>query len=313
MILEFNAELSRQEIHAHGDELASLMGMDRDEEGRRIHSHPRSRKMKVATLKDPVLVTDAHRIGELGTDNPVLRDTVFALYGSSHRTTLYDDVSLEFEQDKYPGVWGPSIDTLFFCRALRALEISERSVAVEIGCGSGFIGKYLLEKFDALDSVSFVDMNPMAVACAKACTQDERARFFAGDGLAFLDGHPADLVVCNPPYIPRPKSIDDNAYEGVHLLVQLIERAQTYLRPGGRLLLNLSSLSLNIARQAMDRVSAQGVELASMEVPLKVFNVLNNAQWRQYLVEHHGLAEGLRQGYRHWHTLHLMEIRPHWR
>ena len=75
MILRFNQELTEQEIWANGAELASKMGIDKDREGNRVHDWPKDEKVRVATLKDPVLVTDNYKIGQL---EPALRDTVFA-------------------------------------------------------------------------------------------------------------------------------------------------------------------------------------------------------------------------------------------
>jgi len=41
----------------------------------------------------------------------------------------------------------------------------------------------------------------------------KRFSFKLGDATEYLDNNKADIVVSNPPYIARPHSIDDNAYE----------------------------------------------------------------------------------------------------
>ncbi|HZX44579.1 MAG TPA: hypothetical protein VFF28_02740 [Candidatus Nanoarchaeia archaeon] len=109
MLMKFDPGLTRQEIWAEGSELATLLGYDRDEHGKRVHSWPKERKIHVATLDNPVLVTDSYKICQFPS---TLRDTVFALFASPTKTTEYKGTSLEFEQRRYPGVWGPSIDTL---------------------------------------------------------------------------------------------------------------------------------------------------------------------------------------------------------
>jgi precorrin-6B methylase 2 len=309
VILKFTEDLSSQEIYANGNELAGIMGLDKDAEGRRVHTRPRSESVHVATIPHPVLITDAWRIAQLGADGGVQRDTVFALYGTRFRTTVYGETALEFEQGRFPGVWGPSIDTLLVCRAMKPTVFGSVETLVEIGAGSGFISKHALRVLPGIQRATMVDMNPLAIECCREAVEDPRAAFVAGDGMAFLGEASADLVVCNPPYIPRPKSIDDNPYEGVQLLVDLIERAEQYLRPGGCLLLNLSSLCMDTARHAAARAGVTMEVLETMEVPLKVFNVLNNDDWREYLIHQKGLTDAPRGGYAHWHTLSVVAIR----
>ena len=113
MILRFNQDLTEQAIYAHGNELAEIMGRDKDASGKRTYTWPETEEQRVAMFENPVLVTDNHRIAQLA---PALRDTVFALFGKPVKVTEYDGTSLRFEQRLYPGVWGPSIDTLLFCK-----------------------------------------------------------------------------------------------------------------------------------------------------------------------------------------------------
>lgn len=308
MILSFDRDLSRLDVHANGTELASIMGMDRDEQGERVHTYPRDKSTYVTSFDEPVLVTDSHRIAALGDEDPVLRDTVFALYGSGERITEYDGTRLAFVQDEYPGVWGPSIDTVVLARSLEQLDQSGVQTAVEIGAGSGFVTKRLLERFSGLRRATMVDMNPTAIKACRDAVTDERARFHTGDGMDFLSRHKADLVVCNPPYIPRPRAIGDNAYEGVGLIVELIDRAGDYLAPGGSLVINVSSLCMHIARHALDDADVDFRQIDTLEVPLKVYNVLNNQLWLDYLLTECNLVQERRRGYDYWQTLHILEV-----
>ena len=45
-----------------------------------------------------------------------------------------------------------------------------------------------------------------------------------------------------------------------------------------------------------------------MEVPLKVYNVLNNKEWMDYLLER-GLKKEHRDGYDYWQTIKIVEMR----
>lgn len=308
MILDFSDDLSRLDVMANGSELASLLGQDRDEQGRRVYTYPGERFEHVVTFEHPALITDHHRIYELGERDPVLRDTVAALYGTRCRVTRYGGTQIDFAQARYPGVWGPSIDTLLVCRALKSMQLEDVKTAIEVGAGSGFISKFLLSHHRALSRITLVDTMPAAIACCQDTISDERARFYTGDGVEFLESARADLVISNPPYIPRPGSIDDNPYEGVGLLVDMIERAHLFLNTGGLLLLNYSSLCEDIAQAAIERAGLRAQEVDRMSAPLKVYNVLNNAQWLDYLVTQKGMTPQRRQGYDYWHDIKVIAL-----
>ena len=75
MIIRFNEDLTKQEIYANGDELFQKMGLDMDGEGNRVYSYPKDREVYVATLENPVLVTDNYKISLI--ESSTLRDTLF--------------------------------------------------------------------------------------------------------------------------------------------------------------------------------------------------------------------------------------------
>jgi release factor glutamine methyltransferase len=302
MIIRFDKGLSKLEVYAQGIELAQIMGQDRDEKGRKALSWPEDRKTLVHTFDNPVLVTDTYRIGQL---DPVTRDTLSELSRRSKYTTEYDGTVLEFNQQKYPKLWGPNIDTLLFCRALSGYDIGKRKEVVEIGAGSGFISKYLLEKSPDIREISLVDINPNALNCWKDNIQDGRAVFHIGDGIEYMKGKKFDVILCNPPYIPRPSSIDDNAYEGIGLLTYLLEQGKEHLNPGGVLITNISTLC---QEQVDPLLPKESRIMDSLTVPLKVGNVRNNKEWREYL-EKRGLKNRVINGYEYWHTIKIYEIK----
>lgn len=303
MILDFAADLSRLDIHAQGSELAQLLAMDRDDAGRRVTRHPDSETRLVATMRGPVLVTDHHRICGLG---PTLRDTVFALFAMPRRTTRLGAISLTFEQGRFPGVWGPSIDTLLFCRALGRMDLSEVKNAIEIGSGSGFISKAILAMAPALERMLLVDLDPQAIACSREQVVDPRVEHRVGGGIEAVAADTWDLVVSNPPYIPRPWSIEDNPYEGVGLLAHLLEHGRSYLAPSGSLVVNASSLADPMVARVGAATGARAELLDSLRVPLKVFNVLNSPEWLVHLEATAGLCRTGDGGYEYWHELHIL-------
>jgi hypothetical protein len=49
-------------------------------------------------------------------------------------------------------------------------------------------------------------------------------------------------------------------------------------------------------------------KLDSMEVPLRVFNVLNNKKWLEYLINEKGLKKEYRDGHEYRQILNMYEI-----
>lgn len=310
MILEFDESLSQQRILAHGVELCAVLGRDRDAQGNRLAALPDTETQLVATIAAPLLVTDYHRISLLP---PAVRDTVCKLYESPLRINRYAGTTLEFEQRRFPNTWGPNIDTFLVCRALTRGPDKERlrSVrrAVEIGSGSGFIGKHLLRHAPALEELTLVDLAPDAVECGREQISDPRARFVTGDGLAFLAGAGKfDLIVCNPPYIPRPGSLGGNAYEGIGLIAWFIEEGARHLNPGGSIVCVISSVSESVVRPLIEARGVPCRVLDELHVPLKVLSVLNNPEWMAWLLERKGLRASHHLGYDHWHTVRVCAL-----
>ncbi|HVY01669.1 MAG TPA: hypothetical protein VHA12_02815, partial [Candidatus Nanoarchaeia archaeon] len=114
------------------------------------------------------------------------------------------------------------------------------------------------------------------------------------------------LILCNPPYIPRPGSIDDNPYEGVSLLYDLIHNGQNYLQENGMIVTNISSLCMDIVMKQKPKMSMEIIE--KMRVPLKVNNVMNNKQWINYLIKKGYVKRKIERGYEFWQELYIVAL-----
>ena len=302
MIIKISNDMKKEEIWANGDELASIMGKDRIN-GKRVLGYPQDKKVYVWTFRNPVLITDNYKISKLA---PALRDTIFSLLVSRPRIIEYDNVST-FWDHSHIKVWCPSIDTILFAKALRRILKRKKDfkTAIEIGTGSGFLSKYLLKKNRKIKSLIVNDINPYAIKSAMDNIKDERALFYTGGGLKKLKNQKFELIICNPPYVPRPRSIDDNPYEGIELLDYLVHNGQKYLNPGGILITNVSSLCWNLIFKKKPSMKMAIIE--KMRVPLKVNNILNNIKWLKYL-EKLGLKRNYKDGYEYWHEINILVL-----
>jgi len=143
----------------------------------------------------------------------------------------------------YEEVYQPAEDTYLLLRAALA-EARPADRVLEIGCGSGFVSQELGPKVARLLAT---DINPHAVRAARARGIEViRADLFRGIKGKF------DLILFNAPYLPTlPEErtgqwIDyalDGGKSGRQTVDRFIEDLAEHLRPGGRALLLISSLT----------------------------------------------------------------------
>ncbi|NCN86797.1 methyltransferase [archaeon] len=228
MIIKISDDLKREEIWANGIELSNIMGMD-FVNGKRVSFYPSSEKKLVHTFMNPVLMTDNYKIGKL---EPTVRDTLFSLFQCKPRWGEYDGVSTYWDET-HKKVWCPSIDNILFAKVLKKYLIGYGfKKGVEIGCGSGFLTKYILEKNKKVEEFLAIDINRDAIKSTEDNIDDSRLKVYCGDALKRIKGEKFDLIICNPPYVPRPGSLDDNPYEGIALMRHLVQEGQNYLNEG---------------------------------------------------------------------------------
>ena len=268
MKFSFNKELSKQEIYATWPELAETMWHDKDENGNRIYSYPHTEEQLVASLDNPVLMTDNEKISKL--KDYITKETIRLLLQKPMRIVEYDWTRMEFEQWKYYWVWSPNIDTLLVCRAIKDLDFDSVKSLIEVWSWPWFIAKYIWNKSANIEEIVMNDINENAKKYFDDTNNDPRAKFVLWDAKRYLEWNHFDLIVCNPPYIPRPNAIEDNAYEWLELLIYLIRNFHK------ELIINVSSLADDIINPVLENCWVNVEVLDEMSVPLKVGNVLNN-------------------------------------
>lgn len=313
MLIRIERNLRELSLWAVGDEVREAVG----------GAPPKgARGVRVHTVKDPRLVLDTAALLALPS---VRRDLVMRLLDFPVRETEFDGVSVTWPKHRFPGVWSPTIDTLLLARALRPLlRARPPRTFLEIGCGSGFLSKYVLSKCrDAGSPVAearLMDINPDALLSgmeALAPVQGDTLVSYSLNraGRRIPESGPYDLVVCNPPYVPRPHADVNNPFEGLFLYGEIVRMAPRLLAQGSRLVLMLSSTSEAEVRPALARVFALR-DLASLEVPLKIPVITarlskESRRWMDYLEKGGRLLEDPteKSGYRWWQRLTVVEAR----
>lgn len=312
MYQRFNKDLTTQEIYLNGSELATIGGKDRDEQWNKVYSYPESQKELVATLNNPVLVTDHLKVIQDVTDY-ARQQTVLALIGKQHKITEYGDVIFDFDQQSYPSLWWPNIDTLNLCRWLWGLDLSWVKVGCEVWSGPGFISKFVVDKNPRINQRDMYDIDDGAQKYFddhfSGKEQYGVMNLTIGDATQSMQGKSYDLITCNPPYIPREWSIEDNPYEWLQLISHLIKQRKNLLNPWGKLVINISSLSNNTLNEIFNEEWIKPENLWFKKVPLKVFNTLNNKERLQNLIENYGLQTINDPGqHKYWHYISTIAI-----
>lgn len=105
--------------------------------------------------------------------------------------------------------------------------------AIDIGVGSGVITSVLLERFD---EVIGVDIDPDALQHCRA--EFPGATIHRSDRFEAIDDVAADIITCNPPYLPSKPGHDpdpalDGGPSGAEYTVAFLDEARSYLADDG--------------------------------------------------------------------------------
>lgn len=313
MKIIIDKNLQTLSVYAQGDEAPKVTGS----------KHP-APEFLIYKFKNPKLLKDNHAIAHLPS---VMRDAVIKAYDFPWRVTEYDGVSVAWSEAEYPGVWSPSIDTILFARALRKSlieggRLKDFNSLLEIGCGSGFLTKYLLAKkkeFGAPMAVAhLMDINIDAIKCSLDNLEEIRgdtdiSYFHNRIGGRLKVNQKYDVVVCNPPYLPRPRARKNNPYEGLFLYREIFDKAEKMLSEKSLLFISFSSLSEDITIPLFRKKFSVKI-IDQMRVPLKIPQVFSglskeSRDWTSYL-ERRGTLEidkTERSGYRYWEKIKIAE------
>lgn len=227
-------------------------------------------------------------------------------------------------------VFGPSIDTVLMAELIvewLASSTSDSMSALEIGSGSGLLSVIMAScDRDRVRELTALDISPFAARCTlknlhindrplDSSLQTVRVRAERFSAPQFVDRF--DLVVCNPPYLPKTEEAGFSSMReleraaggegGLDLCLEILSSLSSLLSDDGACLLMTSSVTeqevqRNIPAELKSSPALHGV---GIRVPLDVDAVWEHPAWRKKLLEQ-GLIEQDESGGL-WH-----HVRPLW-
>ncbi|WP_424861314.1 methyltransferase [Streptomyces sp. MMS24-I29] len=142
-----------------------------------------------------------------------------------------------------------------------------RRTAFDLGTGTGVLAAVLARR--GIDHVVATDISPRALACAR---ENVRRLHLTGHvdivGPGLFPEERADLIVCNPPWIPaRPTSaVEQGVYDsGSSMLRNFLDGLTAHLEPGGEGWLILSDLAERLGLRTRSELLA-GIKAAGLHV-----------------------------------------------
>jgi len=180
-----------------------------------------------------------------------------------------------------PGVFVPRQRTVFLAE-LASEFVAAGDTVIDLCCGAGPIGASLLHTMrrrgDGEIELHAADVDDVAVRCARknlaAAIDDGHAFVYQGDLDAPLPSHLAgrvSILTANVPYVPsdeisflpseardhEPMTALDGGGDGLDLLRRVANAAPHWLRPGGRLLIEISDRQQEAAAAAFQEAGLE--------------------------------------------------------
>jgi HemK-related putative methylase len=155
----------------------------------------------------------------------------------------------------------------FLARALNAALIPPGARVLDMGTGSGIAA---LSAARWSSAVTAADINPAAVRCARINVLlndlEDRVRVLQSDLFDSLSGEQFDVIIFNPPYLDgNPVTAFERALYGTGVIERFAATVSQSLRPGGCVLLLLSSIAREDALLQPFREQGMLVTIAAQE------------------------------------------------
>jgi methylase of polypeptide subunit release factors len=269
-------------------------------------------------------IFDLEEIGKLKSQRA--KNIAKAFLQSGHKAVMQYGVLTHVDRRRHFEVFGPSIDTLHMSHIMLSDDSFHKiDKILEIGIGSGHIICSAINNKTNLDYVDGIDVNPFAILCSNENLQKVvnvsnpnhspkdislMIGMFHKD--KFQRGY--DLVICNPPYVtanPADAGELESDYAlatvGTALIKEILSALPHLLRPGGRCLMMVSSVTIGFEDDVPAGLvvrPAQGDR--TIRVPFDVEAVNNSQSFLEYLFAQKAVERDHPGG----HYTHI--LKPYW-
>jgi methylase of polypeptide subunit release factors len=245
----------------------------------RANQTPLGGAMRMFVYNDPVSEPDARAtlgdlcdpllgIGLVTRLETGLWVSPFVLRLADHLLLLSDDLSHGSD-----AVMGFGETTIALCQAALPRQRVQR--VLDLGCGSATIALILARQ---ATQVTAADISPRALALARvnaAMNGISNMVVVESDLFRGLSGSVFDLIVCQPPFVPRAEGLPDATFlyggsRGDELSLALLAQLPAHLAPGGRAVLFIEwpdDGDLRVEARIRQAVGANDANILVLQMP----------------------------------------------
>lgn len=180
-------------------------------------------------------------------------------------------------------VYPPAEDTVLLLKSIDKLILTGKEDVLDMCCGTGAAGIYIS---DRVNTVTFVDILPEAIECAKRNAErfNVNGRFITSDLFDNVDGI-YDIILFNPPYLPTDDTTRlqgkfnvalDGGPDGRKVIDKFIEEVNSHVHTGSQILMVDSSLdNTNLTIEKLKNKGYDVKLLTSQKFFFETINILH--------------------------------------
>lgn len=267
IVLDFSKDLSTEKIYFGAD-----LNLPPDE------------RAVLLEIKKPSLTWDVNKIK--GSFAGIIQ----SMFSPGDTAVVYDGVPIIWLGG---GLFPTSIDSMFLLQTLDKegyFKKPDLESVIDMGAGVGVIGLHSMIKNTNIKKVYAVDVQGISEEAVRVNAENnginDGVEFYLSDCFDNPEIPGADLVLCNPPYIPFPDFMKDegsNPFQGTYLIKRTLKDFKEY---APELIILTSSVCDKEFKELNNELGLKPELLAEREVPAR-FTFLSK-EWRDWLEKRGG-------------------------